>query len=118
MSSSEDILKRYSTGDRGFAKLELDDKVYDFAGQTLDAVDFSETFIVANFSGASLVGARFERANVKTCDFRSANLTGASFKGAAIDGAEFAGAILSEAAFVGATEQRYVYGDNEMPRGV
>jgi uncharacterized protein YjbI with pentapeptide repeats len=116
VSNSESLLKRYEAGERSFIELDLDDQVYDFAGATLDGVDFSETFIYANFRGASLVGAKFERANVKTCDFRDANLTRASFQGAAIDGAEFAGADLSGASFAGATEQGHIYGVKELPR--
>jgi uncharacterized protein YjbI with pentapeptide repeats len=116
VSSSESFLKRYAAGERSFTGLDLDDQVYDFASATLDSVDFSETFILANFRGASLVGAKFERANVKTCDFRGANLTRASFQGAAIDGAEFAGADLSGCSFAGATEQGRVYDAKELPR--
>lgn len=117
VSSSEALLQRYAAGDRSFTGLELDDVSHDFAGQTLDAADFSSTFIVASFRGTSLIGAKFDGANVKTCDFRGANLIGASFKGAAIDGAQFAGAKLGNAEFVGATEQGHVYGDNEVPSG-
>jgi uncharacterized protein YjbI with pentapeptide repeats len=86
VSSSESLLKRYAAGERSFTGLDLDDQVYDFTSTTLDGVDFSDTCILANFRGASLVGAKFERANVKTCDFRDANLARASFEGAAIDG--------------------------------
>lgn len=112
------LIARYTAGERDFRELDLDDRVYDFSGAVLMDADFSGSFVVADFRGASLEGSLFTRCNVKTCDFRNANLANASFQGAAIDAADFRGANLSGTTFLDATEQGYAYAAGEQPRPV
>jgi len=110
-----EILSRYAAGERSFSHLDLDDRCYDFSGQTLEDADFSGCFIVASFRGARLARAKFKEANVKTCDFTNADLRDAVFDGSAIDAAIFQGADLTGTSFVGASEQGYLYQVGELP---
>ncbi|WMW81848.1 pentapeptide repeat-containing protein [Undibacterium cyanobacteriorum] len=113
--SRDEILLRYSQGERDFRCLDLDRDEINFDHCILDGAIFSRSFIVASFVGASLQESKFEFANVKTCDFSGANLLSASFRGAAIDAATFIGANLENADFEGATEQGYEYKSQQFP---
>lgn len=96
-----EILRRYESGEREFRGLEIESPRGstgpDFRRAKLAGADFTESFIVADFSGADLQGARFAPANVKTCSFDGADLRNADFSGAAIDAATFDGADLAGA---------------------
>ena len=113
--SAEDLLLRYSEGERYFAELELDDATYDFQNVILEGADFSRSFITADFRGAKLKRAAFRSANIKTCDFRNADLAGADFSGALLEGTEFEGANLQGARFEGASCFSYTMKENERP---
>lgn len=113
--SRDEILLRYSQGERDFSCLDLDRDELNFDHCILDGAIFSRSFIVANFVGASLKDAKFDFANIKTCDFSGANLLSASFRGATIDAATFIGANLENADFEGAMEQGYVYKSQQFP---
>jgi uncharacterized protein YjbI with pentapeptide repeats len=113
--SVEELLLRYSKGERYFAELELDNATYDFQNATLEGADFSRSFITADFRGANLKRTAFTSANIKTCDFRNTDLEGADLSGAALESTEFAGANLQGARFVGATIYNHTMKENEMP---
>jgi hypothetical protein len=91
-----EILRRYQDGERDFRGLDIgrdsqgqvvsDSDGRSFRGAVLDDADFTDCFIFADFTGASLRNCKF-RANVKTCSFDLADLRGADFTDAAIDSA-------------------------------
>ena len=99
--TSEEILRRYLSGERDFSGLETEDPpgVTPFRGAVLDGADFRGAFVVADFRGASLRGALFREANVKTCSYGDADLTGADFTGAALCSSTFRGARMDDARF-------------------
>ena len=101
--SSDELLRRYSSGERYFAESELDNANYDLRNVNLEGVDLSQSFITAYFCGANLRGANFSNSNVKTCDFSDADLRNADFSGAALEATTFKGAILDGANFAGAS---------------
>ena len=100
--SVEEVLSRYRRGERYFGQCELEEPVCDFRGVNLAEVDFSHSFMVADFRGATLKSANFTNCNVKTCDFRGSDLQGATFRGAALEGTQFGDAILTGVDFEGA----------------
>jgi len=114
--SSGEVLRRYEMGERVFRDLEVEDPPGEapLRGETLDGIDFTGSFLVVDFTGASLQGAVF-RANVKTCAFDRCDLTEADFRGAALDAATFRGATLRGARFEGAHTHGYSFGADEPP---
>jgi uncharacterized protein YjbI with pentapeptide repeats len=92
----------------------LADESDPFRSAVLDGSDFSGSFIIADFTSASLRKCRFS-ANVKTCKFDGANLDGAVFDGAAIDGATFQDAAMTGTSFAGATAFGYTFAGDERP---
>jgi uncharacterized protein YjbI with pentapeptide repeats len=113
-----EIRRRYSDGERDFRGLEIEDKADDaasFRDAVLDGVDFSQSFIVADFSNASLRGCRFVKGNVKTCVFDRADLHGCDFSETAIDAATFRSAKLEASTFAGATIYGYTLKASEKP---
>ena len=86
--SKEELLHRYSLGERHFPGTDLDG--VDFSRVTLDGASFGRFswFFDASFDGASLRGTSFRECNVKCASFRDADLTGASFELAAIESIE------------------------------
>ncbi len=113
--STEELLRRYAEGERYFATVALDNSTYDFQNAVLEGVDFSHSFITADFRGANLKRSSFVSANVKTCDFRNADLEGANFSGAALEGTQFEGANLEGARFDGAGCYSYMMKSDERP---
>ena len=113
--SVDELLKRYTYGERFFGETELDKVVYDFRNAKLRAVNFSGSWLSADFRGADLRDADFSRANVKACDFRGANLSGANFKKAFLDFADFGGANLEGTSFGGACIQSRELKENDLP---
>jgi uncharacterized protein YjbI with pentapeptide repeats len=116
----EEIRRRYENGERDFRGLDISDpdtssQARSFRGAILDDADFTDCFIVADFTSASLRNCKF-RANVKTCSFDLADLRGADFTDAAIDAATFRSARLHGANFAGACEQGYEYKSGELPK--
>ena len=99
--TSDEILRRYLAGERDFSGLEIEDSADSaaFRGAVLDEADFSHSFIVADFQGASLRHARFTRANVKTCSYAEADLTNADFSGAILCSTTFLCALMRGAMF-------------------
>jgi hypothetical protein len=92
---ADEICRRYACGERDFREIDVDDaRGGTFRGARLDGVDLGRSFVVADFTRASLRGARFVGANVKTCIFDGADLSGADFRDACIDGASFRGAMV------------------------
>jgi uncharacterized protein YjbI with pentapeptide repeats len=112
-----EIRRRYQEGERNFQGLEISDTgdSTSFRDAVLDGSDFSQAFVVADFSRASLSGCRFKEANVKTCVFDEADLRGCDFSGAAIDAATFRSARLEGANFAGAHEQGICMKPGELP---
>ena len=114
-----EIIRRYDAGERDFRGLEIGSEASssdpEFRSADLEGADFSDCFIVADFTGARLRGAKFS-AIVKTCCFDRADLRNADFSGAAIDAATFDGADLEGATFEGAGAYGYTYGKGVMPR--
>jgi len=99
-SSREEIISRYSLGERCFADTELDYSLLPKGGpelshMMLDNVDFSDSLFRASFRGSSLRGAKFINANVKGCDFSECDLTGAEFSNAALESTRWFGAKLA-----------------------
>ena len=84
-----EIRLRYERGERNFRGLDIDDTgdSSSFREAVLDDADFTQCFVVADFSRASLRGCRFTPSNVKTCEFDNADL-----RSARLEGANFAGA--------------------------
>jgi uncharacterized protein YjbI with pentapeptide repeats len=114
-----EILRRYRAGERDFCGLKIESiagsSEPEFRDAELEGADFSNCFIVADFTGARLQGARLS-ANVKTCSFDRADLRNADFSGAAIESATFDGADLEGANFEGAGDHSYRYRKGELPR--
>jgi uncharacterized protein YjbI with pentapeptide repeats len=101
--SVEEVLSRYSQGERFFQHTDLDDGA-SFQKADLSGSDFSNSWLsCADFRSANLRNVRFDDSNAKVTDFRDADLTGASFRGAGLCGASFAGAKLENVITVGAT---------------
>ena len=73
-----EIRLRYERGERNFRGLDIDDTgdSSSFREAVLDDADFTQCFVVADFSRASLRGCRFTQSNVKTCEFDNADLPG------------------------------------------
>lgn len=124
MTSQEDrvwrpaeILHRYAGGERDFQQVEIEDSEdrASFRGANLDDADFSGSFIVADFTGASLRNSHWSNANVKTCIFRDADLSRANFSGTALDATVFQGAKMAGANFAGAYVQSRKLQPGEMP---
>jgi pentapeptide repeat protein len=114
--SSREVLQRYQAGERIFRELDIEDPPDDrpLRGQKLDGIDFAGSFLLVDFTGASLRGAVF-RANVKCCWFDQADLTGADFRGAAMESATFRGAKVDGACFEGAGIFSHIFGPDELP---
>ena len=114
-----EILRRYNAGERDFRGLQIesegDPSDSEFRDAILEGADFSDCFIVADFSGAHLRGVKLS-ANVKTCCFDRTDLRDADFSNAAIDAATFDGAILEGATFEGAGAYGHKYMKGELPR--
>jgi uncharacterized protein YjbI with pentapeptide repeats len=112
-----DVAQMYADGQRDFTHTDIRDPkdARPLRESSLNDADFTDSFIVADFSRCSLKQARFVRANIKTCRFEVADLRGADFSCAALDGATFAGAHLTGATFTGATEQGHIYAAGEFP---
>lgn len=115
MISEKQIIEEYKRGQRSFDNIELDDHVYDFRNAILAGINFSSSFIEADFSGADLQGADFSNSNVKACSFSGADLRGANFTKAALDDADFSGAKLGGANFDRATFYAKIFTKNEKP---
>jgi uncharacterized protein YjbI with pentapeptide repeats len=115
--TAAEVRNRYERGGRDFSGLDIEDigDVRSFRGAVLDGVNFSDCFILADFTKASLRGCRFRSANVKACSFDEADLRGCDFSGAAIDSATFLSAILDGAIFIGATAYSRTLKANEKP---
>jgi len=111
----DEVLSRYANGQRLFCGIDIDGGQQSFHGAMLDDANFGESFIFADFSGASLKRASFRRANVKTCDFRNADLREADFSEAALCSTQFAGATMTNAKFQGAYCHSYTLGADEQP---
>ena len=113
-----EIRRRYAAGERNFRGLEISDggdpAAPSFRGAILDGSDFDESFISADFTGASLRGCKL-RANVKCCTFDRADLRDADFRDAAIDSATFKSARLDGANFAGAGAHGYEFEPGEWP---
>lgn len=75
----EDLLKRYSAGERDFSCVNL--RHSDLRGVDLRGAELRH----ANFSGADLRGANLSDANLRHSDLRGADLRGADLSGANID---------------------------------
>ena len=115
--TSGEVVRRYLAGERDFSELEIEDAANStaFRRASLDGADFTRTFIVADFSGASLRGVRFIEANVKTCSFAGADLSGADFAGAALCSTTFVGAQTDSASFKGAYFHSHELGVSDKP---
>ena len=114
--SFAELLSRYAKGERDFHEADLDTEPdNNLGGKSLDGVDLSRSYVVANFRNASLRGARFCGANLKTCDFGGADLRDADFTGAALCSANFDGANLERAKFAGANVHSYIFEEGETP---
>ena len=114
-----EILRRYEAGERDFRGLQIESDAQpsdpEFRGANLEGADFSDCFILADFSGARLRGVKFS-ANVKTCCFDRADLQDSDFSDAAIDSATFESADLDGATFEGAGAYGYTYAKGELPK--
>ena len=113
--SADEVLSRYRSGERYFGQSELEEPVCDFRGANLAGVNFTGSFLLADFRGAILRSAKFTCSNVKTCDFRGADLQGATFCGAAVEATRFDDANLTGADFEGAGFYGHTLGAGEMP---
>jgi len=115
-----EIRLRYERGERDFRGLDIADSNngidrQSFREALLDGADFTDAFIVADFTRARLRGCRFVGANVKTCSFDEADLAGANFSDAAIDAATFRSARLDGADFSNASMYGYTLKPGEFP---
>ena len=72
----EDLIKRYSRGERGFICADLIGA--DLSGADLSGADLRG----ADLSGADLSDANLRGANLRSSDLRSADLSGADLRGA------------------------------------
>jgi uncharacterized protein YjbI with pentapeptide repeats len=112
-----EILERYAAGERDFRELDITEPAGDprsFRGAVLDDADFTGAFIVADFTGASLVRAKL-RANVKTCCFDEADLRDADFTGARLESTSWRGARMDGADFTGAGMFSHTFAPGERP---
>lgn len=112
---SQEIIFQYARGRRDFRLTEITKVDLNFEGMALRDVDFSRSFITANFRKTNLENSCFDHANLKTSDFSLASLENASFKFAALDGTRFKGANMKNANFEGASIQGYSLKKDETP---
>jgi len=104
--SSEELLQRYSMGERYFVEADIPDGA-DLSNVCLEGANLSSAYLTdVDFRGANLRFVNFEKSNIKCSDFRDANLEGAVFKEALIDAAVFDGANLKNTNFA----EAYYYG--------
>lgn len=115
MNKINEILEKYKNGERDFSSIQLDDQIYDFSGLDLRGVNFSNSWIFANFSNSDLSNSNFEGANIKTCVFEGANLKHANFSQAKIESAIFKNTEMENTIFLGASCYGHVFGENEKP---
>lgn len=114
---THEIRRRYGSGERDFRNLEIHDggDAASLRGALLEGADFGGSFILADFTNASLRGCKFVDTNVKTCAFDAADLRYCDFSRAAIDSATFGRARLDESCFAGATAFGYTLKPAERP---
>jgi len=115
--SANEVLIRYRDGERYFGHSNLDEDACDFRGVNLEEVDFSQSFIVADFRDANLRLANFTQCNIKTCDFRGANLQNAIFRGALLESTDFTRSVLMGADFESASIYSHIMQAGEQPNG-
>ncbi|NIJ63430.1 uncharacterized protein YjbI with pentapeptide repeats [Sphingomonas leidyi] len=113
--TQSELLLRYASGQRHFSNLNITDDGSDaLVGARLDSIELIDSFVHANFRGASLRNATVH-ANVKTCDFTDADLSGADFQGSALCSTTFLGAKMDGADFTDAYYHGYDLAAGEKP---
>ena len=60
-----EVPNRHRRGERYFGQSELEEPICDFRDVNLAEVDFSGSFIVADFRGATLRASNFTNCNIK-----------------------------------------------------
>lgn len=113
--TADEIILRYSKGQRRFTNVDLDDGA-DFIGANLEDTIFDSCFLSdANFRNARLRGVIFRNCNIKCCDFRGADLRNTNFYGSAVEAIFLEGANLVDASFEGAWSYGYEFRTEERP---
>lgn len=101
--TAEDILARYSSGERDFQRTDLPEGS-SFAGSVLAGSNFEDSWLSeTDFSRADLRNTCFDESNVKCCDFRGADLRGTTIRESVICGSNFEGAQVDEVRTEGTT---------------
>ncbi|MDQ6693307.1 MAG: pentapeptide repeat-containing protein [Chloroflexota bacterium] len=114
-ASAEELLGRYSAGQRHFSEVDLP-AGSNLRNSTLDGATFDHGWLSEiDFSGANLRHVSFLHCNVKCSDFRGANLEGAIFRGSLVEATYFDAANLTGVSFVGASAYGYELKDGDMP---
>ena len=103
LMSAQEILRRYSNGERNFVGIEIPEGD-SLRGADLSGANFKNSWLsIVDFRDAILRDVCFDNTNVKISDFRGADLTGASFREALLCGSCFTKAKLEDVAIEGAT---------------
>lgn len=98
---AEELLRRYSNGERMFVGVCLTDGSA-LIGAKLQGATFQDgLFSNVDARSANLRGTTFRNMNLKCTDFRGADLTDAVFKDVLIEHAAFRGAVVSNTVFRG-----------------
>ena len=78
--SVEELLLRYASGERYFAKADIPDGA-NLSGVNLEGANLERAMLFdADFSRANLRGTSFREANIKCANFRDADLENAKLK--------------------------------------
>ena len=100
--SPEEVLRRYSAGERYFGDMELEG-LLDFRGVCLAGAVFDGSgMLEGDFRDADLRGSSFRHTYIKLADFRGADLRRSTFAGALVEAAKFEGAHYEGTEFFGA----------------
>lgn len=96
----EELLRRYSNGERLFLEICLADGALLEAANLQGATFQNGFFSDVDARRANLQGATFRNMNLKCTDFREANLTDAVFENVLIEHAAFKGAVVTNTVFI------------------
>jgi uncharacterized protein YjbI with pentapeptide repeats len=111
--SVEELLQRYASGERYFARFELPDGA-NLSGVNLEGSSLEHAMLFdVDFSRSNLRGVSFCEGNIKCGDFRGADLEGAKFEGAAVESIMLDRANLNGVTFRGATCYGYTLKDGQ-----
>jgi uncharacterized protein YjbI with pentapeptide repeats len=100
------FLSAYSSGQRHFENLHLDEDKGNIKDQVLHNCVFEKCFMFLDLQNADLTNSKFINCNLKTASFKNSILTNTLFKNCAVESVAFKGAKVLNLIF----EENYCYG--------